>query len=419
MLILIVNLTLFAAETNADMVVDQNGRGDYATVRSAIDALPMFPYQRIVILVRNGIYEEKIRIDQDYVTIRGENRDSTIIRYNQLRSDWMEDRDAIGPAVVNIYGDDIILNNLTVENTQPEIGPHAFAIYGKGTRTILINCNIISKGADTVSLWNGKEGMYYHANCYFQGAVDFVCPRGWCFIRDSKFYEVRQSASLWHDGHYDSSQKFVILSSYFDGVNGFLLGRHHYDAQFYFLKCHFSKNMSDRPIYLRTYDDSTRNNPYLYGERKYFFDCTRDGEAYDWHQNNLDQTVGSPSPAEITPAWTFNGNWDPERNDPIRIIDHAIDGKSVLLTFSEIVSVKGNPVFQGNNGQEFQIVRRRYNDINKLEFVTTEDIQPKDLSGEFTVLNGNIIASVATVQERSLESTFKIVSGNQDIGVNQ
>ena len=88
------------------------------------------------------LYNEKLRIDQDNITLKGESRDSTIIKYSQLRTDWVANKDSIGPAVINISGDDIIFDNLTVENTQPEIGPHAFAIYGKGTRTIIINCNV-------------------------------------------------------------------------------------------------------------------------------------------------------------------------------------------------------------------------------------------------------------------------------------
>lgn len=404
-----------APSTHTDMVVDQNGGGDFQSVSAAIDALPMFPYQRVVILIRNGVYNEKIRINQDFVTLRGESRDSTIIRYSQLRSDWDEHPDAIGPAVVNIYGDDIILDNLTVDNSQPEIGPHAFAIYGKGTRTILINCNFISKGGDTVSLWNHKAGLYYHAKCYFQGAVDFVCPRGWCFVRDSKFYEVKQTAAIWHDGHYDPSQKFVILHSSFDGVEGFQLGRHHYDAQFYLLNCRFASTIADQPIYLVTYEDSSKNNPYLYGERKFFYDCTTEGKPYEWYQNNLRNSPGSPTPETITASWTFDGKWDPEGTDPVKIIDYSFHGKSLILTFNEIVSVRGMPVFQNEKGKQFRIVKRRFTDINRLEFISVEDISLQDLTGEFTMLDGDIIASVATVRERSLDKPFQIASKQIEI----
>ncbi|MFX0137537.1 MAG: hypothetical protein ACFFDN_28120, partial [Candidatus Hodarchaeota archaeon] len=128
---------------------------------------------------------------------------------------------------------------MTIENSQPEIGPHAFAIYGTPNRTIIVNCNVVSKGGDTVSLWNYKQGMYYHANCFFQGAVDFVCPRGWCYIRDSRFYEVKETATLWHAGNYHPDQKFVLVNCSFDGVKGFQLGRHHYEAQFFLLDCNF------------------------------------------------------------------------------------------------------------------------------------------------------------------------------------
>lgn len=402
-------LTNVQASNHSDMIVDQNGNGDYRTISAAIDALPMFAYQRVVILIRNGVYGEKIRIDQNYVTLRGESRDSTIIQYNQLRSDWVANKDAIGPAVINIYGDDIILDNLTIENTQPEIGPHAFAVFGKGTRTILTNCNILSKGGDTVSLWNYKEGMYYHSNCYFQGAVDFVCPRGCCFIRDSKFYEVKETATLWHDGHFNTNQKFVIWSSSFDGVEGFQLGRHHYEAQFYLLDCSFSSNMADQPIYRHVYGDSTKNNPYYNGDRIYFYNCTKEGEAFSWYGNNLDEAKGSPVPTDITVAWTFDGKWDPKRSDSPVVTSYSINGKFLDLIFSEIVTVRGEAAFKNQTGKTFKIVKQRFNDINRLTFLTDDQIRKSDLSGDLILLNGDIIASIASVHERSIGSVFQII----------
>lgn len=409
-LIILFVLTNVEASTHADIIVDQNGNGDYQTISAAIGALPMFAYQRVVILIRNGVYEEKIRIDQNYVTLRGESRDSTIIQYNQLRSDWVTNKDAVGPAVINICGDDIILDNLTIENTQPEIGPHAFAVFGKGTRTILTNCNILSKGGDTVSLWNYKEGMYYHSNCYFQGAVDFVCPRGWCFIRDSKFYEVKETATLWHDGHFNPDQKFVVRSSSFDGIEGFQLGRHHYEAQFYLLDCSFSGSMADQPIYRHVYKDSTKNNPYYNGNRKYFYNCTREGKAFSWYGNNLDETIENPTPSDITAAWTFNSMWEPERSDPPVVTGYKIDGKFLDLIFSEIVTVRGEVAFKDQAGNIFKIVKQRFNDINRLTFLTDDQIYKSDLSGDLILLNGDIIASIASVHERSIGSVFQIIN---------
>ena len=37
------------------IVVDQNGKGDFLTIQAAVNATPAFPYERIVILIKNGI----------------------------------------------------------------------------------------------------------------------------------------------------------------------------------------------------------------------------------------------------------------------------------------------------------------------------------------------------------------------------
>lgn len=408
LLTLLLSHNCVLANKQVDFVVDCNGAGDYKTITQAIDALPMYPYQRTIILIKDGIYEEKLRIEQNYITLRGQSRDGTIIRYSQLREDWNKNKDYIGPGIINIYGDDIVLDNLTIENTQPQIGPHAFTVYGFGTRTIITNCNLTSNGGDTVSLWNYKHGMYYHANCLFKGAVDFVCPRGWCFIRDSKFYEVRKTAAIWHAGNYSPDQKFVIRSSHFDGVPGFELGRHHYEAQFYLLDCSFSANMADKPIYKVIDRNPDRNNPYYCGERKYYHNCKKEGDAYQWYQDNLSQAVDAPKPKDVTPVWTFDGQWDPESKEPLSITDYKIDANSLILTFNEIVTVRGKPAFRNISGKVFSIVMQRFNDINRLTFTSDGDITKDDLRGEMTVQQGDIISSVASVYERSIGPKFTI-----------
>lgn len=397
------------AQVYADIVVDAQGSGNFKTITEAINALPMYQYRRAVIYIKNGIYEEHLRINQNYVTLRGESRDSTIIRYDLPREVWNKNKDWIGPGVINIEGDDIILDNLTIENSQPEIGPHAFAIYGLNpNRTIITNCSVLSKGGDTVSLWNYKEGMYYHANCFFQGAVDFVCPRGWCFIRSSKFYEVKETAAIWHAGNYSPDQKFVLRNCSFDGVKDFELGRHHYQAQFYLLDCTFSENMKNRPIY-KVYDNNPdHNNPLYAGERDYYFNCGKDGEQYDWYKNNLDQAEGKPKREDITPEWTFEGKWNPEESSPIYIKNYELKGDTVIFTFSEIVSVRNEPVIENESGKQFKIVKQRYNDINRLSFYSDNTITDSDLEGNLKLISGGIIASIAYAQDRSLGKTFSL-----------
>jgi pectinesterase len=395
---LLLSFQLLNAQYRTLIVVDQNGSGNYRTLAAAIASLPMFNYQRLVILIKNGVYTEKIRIDQDYITLQGESRDSTIIRFNQLREAWNQSKDSIGPAVINLHVDDIVIDNLTIENTQPEVGPHAFAIYGTGTRTIISNCKVLSKGGDTVALWNYKTGMYYHTNCYFEGAVDFVCPRGWCYISDSQFYEVKKTAALWHAGGYRHEQKFVLVNCYFDGVQDFRLGRHHYEAQFYLLDCQFSENMDDRPIYWVTYADSTRNRPFNWGERYYFNNCHRVGSDFQWFEDNLNTAEGAPRPEDITPSWTFSNQWNPESTAGPKITHVEFVDDGVLFHFSEIITVIGTPVLVSRKGKVLTYCSGAGSDTAR--FKAEPKISREDLIGLTFDNDAKIWGTVASVRER-------------------
>jgi pectinesterase len=392
----------------ADMVVDWSGAGDFRTVTAALEALPMFSYRRVVIFIRNGVYEESIRIDRNYVTLRGESREGAVIRFSRPRPAWEAQKDWIGPAVVNIHGDDVVLDRLTVENSQPDTSVHAFAVLGTGTRTILTDCRLASRGGDTVALWNYKDGLYYHARCEFLGAVDMVCPRGWCFIRDSRFFEIKRTAAVWHAGAWDPDQKLVIKDSEFDGVPGFHLGRRHYDAQFVLMGCRFSENLADRPVYRVVYGDPARNNPDDYGDRTFFFGCRKEGAPFDWLKDNLDTTGGRLRPEDVTPAWTFGGRWDPESTAPIEVKRAFVRGDSLILQFSDRMTVRGTPVLRNRAGNRFEIVVRRTNDVDRLTFRSPEGARIQDASGEWTIENGSLIGSTASVRERSVGPFFHI-----------
>lgn len=397
-------------DTYVDITVAADGSGDFTTLTAAVQALPMYTYERVVVFIKKGVYQEKIRIEQDNLTLLGEDRDSTIIQYNQLREDWQRDKDAIGPAVINIHADDVALRNLTIINTQPEIGPHAFTIYGTGTRTVLYNCTIRSKGGDTVSLWNYKQGLYYHARCYFEGAVDFVCPRGWCYITDSRFYELRpRTAAIWHAAATDERQRLVIRNSIFDGVEGFELGRHHYDAQFFLLDCTFAESMADRPIYHVVYpDEPERNRPYFWGDRYYFFNTHRQGGDFDWHRDNI--TRSGMSPDSITAAWTFDQQWDPECTRPPQLLRWQIAGNQLFLYFDEALTIRGTPSLQTAAGTELTFVQGRGRAI--LQFSAAGALSPAEFSsGELRLSDGAILATQAGIYERALPEFIPLPKG--------
>jgi pectinesterase len=317
------------------LTVAADGSGDFTTIQSAIDTIPRNNRDRILIEIRDGVYHEKVLLVQDRITLRGQSRKGTQLKFYAPRQDYDRRYDSIGPGVMNVFGDDTIIERMTIENTQPN-QTHAFAIYGQPNRLILDDCEILGVGGDTLSLWNTAHGMYYHRNCHFKGGVDFVCPRGWCFICDSQFEAVGRSAMLWHDGHMDPSMKFVVRDCAFDGPENFWLGRNHYPSQFYLLNARFSSRLADKPIQTTDKRSSIADPPLF--ERKYFWNCHREGGDYAWFRDNLDQAPDSPHPEDITPKWTFGGRWDPESTTAPQIMAVEVDGSRIYIQLNESVA---------------------------------------------------------------------------------
>jgi len=343
-----------------DLTVASDGSGDFKTVQEAINAVPRTNDQRLIIFIKDGLYHEKVRIDPNFITLCGQSRQGTRIEFPQEMDDFTNHPDDIGRAVVNINGSDCVLQNLTIKNTHGIIGPHAFAIYGHGDKTVIVDCDVLSQGADTLALWGERSGTY-QARLNICGSVDFVCPRGWCYMTDCTLHQVnpKADATIWHDGGKDADMRFVLRNCQFDGVGGmpsWILARHHHDAQFFLLDCNFSKTLSNRPplrvIYpinhgTPTEADKKRNHDLdasnIWGERAYFYNCHRDGGDYVWHQDNLSSATNSPTPEQITAAWTFAEKWDPERRAGPTIKRIARQDGQCEVIFSENVTVKGKP----------------------------------------------------------------------------
>src|SRR5690242_15426856 len=143
------------------ITVAADGSGDFTTIQSAVDTIPRSNRERVLINVRDGVYVEKVLLQPDRVTLRGQSRNGTQLKFYAPREEYDKRYDAIGPGVMNVFGDDVVVERMTIENTQPN-ETHAFAIYGQPNRFILDDCDVLGMGGDTVSLWNTPHGMYYH-----------------------------------------------------------------------------------------------------------------------------------------------------------------------------------------------------------------------------------------------------------------
>ena len=292
------------------------------SIQAAIEQAPEMPEKPFTIFIGKGLYEQKVIIDRPNIVLVGEDREQTRIVYAETAktrriTEYHGKPVGNGVIVLQEGADDCVISGLTVYNnygtTVENTTTHQMSIYGRATRTIVVNCNVWADGNDALSLWaRGGNGMYYHADLDLRcPGVDFLCPRGWCYATRCRFYGDSR-AMIWHDGRGDKSKRLVITDSYFDAKTPTLLGRYHHDAQFFLLNCHLTANVLDSNIHY-AYSDKVLD-PCPWGLRTYYHQCTREGGHSGWLNDNLHEAENAPTPKQLQDArWTYNYEWDPEQ----------------------------------------------------------------------------------------------------------
>ena len=301
-------------------------------IQDAIEKAPLKPVRPFKIFIRKGLYQQKVIIDRPNIVLVGEDRDSTCIvlaetEDTRIVKEYHGQPVHHGVVVLQEGADDCVISGLTIYNNygtvvEPGNTKHQMAVYGRGTRTIVINSNIWADGNDALSLWAREGGMYYHADLYLRcPGVDFLCPRGWCYATRCRLYGDGR-ALIWHDGRNNADQKLVITNSQFDAKRPTPLGRYHHDSQFYIVNCKLSENILDQNIEHaykgRTAEEMSKEgkklDPCPWGQRTYYYGNRREGGHSGWLKDNLKTAPGSPEFHMITALWTFDGKWDPEQH---------------------------------------------------------------------------------------------------------
>lgn len=318
-------LCCITTQAQKKIIVDAKGKGDYKTIQGAINSLSDSAATARIIFIKKGVYKEKVYIEKHNIIFEGEDKNSTIITAAIARDEWRcEHNDDWGVATMNVSGNDITLKNLTINNTygfdyvadrvincpQDTINKqktisrnsHQMALRTMHcTRLKAINCHFKAYAGDTVSPWEVENGMWYFKDCVMEGGVDFYCPRGWAWAENCEFIAHSGSAAIWHDGSKNKDAKTVLVNCRFKGYDGFLLGRYHREAQFYLINCLFADNMKDAAIY------KAGNNNLQWGERIFYYNCTRKAGNYNWFANNISKSLVDM----ITVQWVFGDRWKP------------------------------------------------------------------------------------------------------------
>ena len=181
----------FVYLTNYDVVVDAsykgadgalvNGIPTYKTVQEAVNSIPSSNTERKVILVMAGEYEERLVINTPYLSLIGENRESTLIHCypgDLLGEDYEAGGDMSKRCATYIQSgaEEFSAENISFKNDYVYSTPD-----GKGNKSAdALRCdaekasfvNVKFTGVqDTIYLDRGHQ---YYYKCRIEGLIDFI-----------------------------------------------------------------------------------------------------------------------------------------------------------------------------------------------------------------------------------------------------
>nr|WP_132282773.1 pectinesterase family protein [Natranaerovirga hydrolytica] len=178
------------------MIVAKDGSGDYTKIQEAIDSTRDYK-GKVEIHLKQGIYKEKLFIEQSNVEIIGENKTNTIITNDDYgKKEWSnnEKMGTFRSYTVFIGGDDFKAKNITFENSSGcgRIVGQAVAVYANGDRCVFEGCYFLGS-QDTLftgplplkeKIQGGFKGPGEHLerkptrqlykDCYIKGDIDFI-----------------------------------------------------------------------------------------------------------------------------------------------------------------------------------------------------------------------------------------------------
>nr|CAD1825481.1 unnamed protein product [Ananas comosus var. bracteatus] len=150
-----------------DVVVSQDGTGNYTTVAAAVDAAPPSSRRRYIIHIRRGTYDEYVSVDKPNVVFIGDGMGVTVITGNHSVADGWTTFNS-GTAIVS--GPGFIARDLTIRNTAGPMKGQAVALRSSADLSVFYRCSFEGY-QDTLYAHSDKQ---FYRECRITGTVDFI-----------------------------------------------------------------------------------------------------------------------------------------------------------------------------------------------------------------------------------------------------
>ncbi|XP_027118332.1 pectinesterase-like [Coffea arabica] len=156
-------------QTPFNVVVAQNGSGNFTTIGEAIAAAPNYSSEKYYIQVKEGFYFESIvvGIEKTNIVLIGEGMRRTIISGNKSAGGGF---DTVSTSTVGIFGNGFMAQGITFENSAGPRMNQSVALLAKADNLTFYKCRF-SGSQDTLYTAEGKQ---FFRDCIVIGTIDFI-----------------------------------------------------------------------------------------------------------------------------------------------------------------------------------------------------------------------------------------------------
>ncbi|MCO5590444.1 hypothetical protein L7F22_044414 [Adiantum nelumboides] len=172
-------------------VVDPAGLiGNFTTVQAAVDAVPDYNADRIILFIFSGLYIEKVKVNitKTCIKMQGEGFNTTRIAWNDTA------RSAHGTkwsASVAIEASNFIARNISFVNFSPSPNPGAVKAQAVALRVsadvaAFYGCGMFG-AQDTLY---DDVGRHYFKDCYIEGSIDFIFGHARSLYQDCVLHSI-------------------------------------------------------------------------------------------------------------------------------------------------------------------------------------------------------------------------------------
>lgn len=178
------------------IIVATDGSGRFRTLQEAIRSIPLPNKTPVTILLRKGVYREKVLIDslQDHIRIIGEGPLQTRIVWNDHPGKLDAKGDSINTRsswTFKCQGNDFYAQGVTFSNDAGFSAGQAVALESDGDRAVFKNCRFT--GFQDVLFTNSENGRQYFENCTIEGTTDFIFGAATAWFEQCHIYSKKNS----------------------------------------------------------------------------------------------------------------------------------------------------------------------------------------------------------------------------------